>query len=329
MTDQSTTARGGQGILPVIQTEPETEPGTAPVATDRRRAGRGRDTRLAYLMLAPMVLLLIIFVMIPFINAARLSFFNWSFYKPSEYVGFQNFIAALESPDFIGSIGRGMYFAAMVVPAGMVLAFVFANIVRGLGKRLAGFVKTAVYIPTIISGVIASIVFTVIYDYAGGILNWFLGLFGVEPVAWLANPSLALPALAVPAVWLGFGITALIMLAGILDIPESYYEAAALDGAGWFRQMIFITIPSLKNVLLYLLIAGFTAAIQEINLPLVMTQGGPLDSTLLPNLYIFNHFTQDTYQGQSIASALLLFIVLGAISAAIFSVVNSDKAVDG
>lgn len=280
-------------------------------------------------MLAPMVILLIIFVIIPFINAARLSFYNWSFYKPSEWVGLQNFVAALQSPDFLGSIGRGLYFAAMVVPSGMILAFIFANIVRGLGKKLAGFVKTAIYIPTIISGVIASIVFTVIYDYTGGILNWFLGLFGVQPVAWLADPSIALPALAVPAVWLGFGITALIMVAGILDIPDSYYEAASLDGAGWFQQMIYITIPSLKNVLLYLLIAGFTAAIQEINLPLVMTQGGPLNSTLLPNLYIFNHFTQDTYQGQAIASALLLFIMLGAISAAIFSVVNSDKAVDG
>ena len=310
--------------------------GTSPSATigparpdGAARKHPRRDTKLAYLMLAPMVILLIVFVIIPFINAFRLSFYNWSFYKPSEFVGMRNFVAVLESPDFIGSIGRGLYFAAMVVPSGMILAFIFANIVKGLGGKIAGFVKTSVYIPTIISGVIASIVFTLIYDYAGGILNWFLGLFGVEPIAWLADPSIALPALAVPAVWLGFGITALIMLAGILDIPDSYYEAASLDGAGWFKQMIFITIPSMKNVLLYLLVAGFTAAIQEINLPLVMTQGGPLNATLLPNLYLFNHFTQDTYQGQPIAGALLLFVVLGAISAVIFAVVNSDKAVDG
>lgn len=280
-------------------------------------------------MLAPMVILLTIFVIVPFVNAVRLSLYNWSFYKPSEFVGLRNFVAVLTSPDFIGSIGRGLYFAVMVVPTGMILAFVFANLVKGLGRAVAGFVKTSIYIPTIISGVIASIVFTIIYDYSGGILNWFLGLFGVDPVPWLADPSIALPALALPAVWLGFGITALIMLAGMLEIPDSYYEAAALDGAGWFQQMIFITIPSMKNVILYLLVAGFTAAIQEINLPLVMTQGGPLNATLLPNLYLFNHFTQDTYQGQPIAGALLLFVVLGAISAAIFSVVNSDKAMDG
>jgi ABC-type sugar transport systems, permease components len=302
-----------------------------PIRTAGSKRGKHprRDNLVAYLMLAPMVILLIIFVIIPFINAGYLSFFNWSFYKPSEFVGFRNFINVLEDPDFLGSVGRGLYYAAMVVPTGMVLAFVFANIVKGLGKKISGFVKTSVYIPTIISGVIASIIFTVIYDYSGGILNWFLGLLGIEPVAWLADPSIALPALAVPAVWIGFGITALIMLAGMLDIPDSYYEAASLDGAGWFKQMIFITIPSLKNVILYLLIAGFTLAIQEINLPLVMTQGGPLNSTLLPNLYLFDHFTQDTYQGQPIAGALLLFVVLGAISAAIFSILNSDKAVDG
>lgn len=293
----------------------------------RRR--RHRDNLIAYLMLAPVVILLIIFVIIPLISAGYLSFFNWSFYRASEYVGFRNFVNVLQSPDFLASIGRGLLFATMVVPTVMILAFLFANIARGLGGKIAGFVKTSIYIPTIISGVIVAIVFTIIYDYSGGVLNWFLGLFGVQPIAWLADPSIALPALAVPEVWMMFGLTALIMLAGVLDIPDSYYEAAALDGAGWFKQMTYITIPSLKNVILYLLIANFTASIQEINLPLLMTQGGPLNATLLPNLYLFNHFTQDTYQGQPIAGALLLFIVLGAISASIFAVLNSEKAVDG
>jgi len=297
----------------------------------RKIAGRRRhrDNLIAYLMLAPVVILLIIFVIIPLISAGYLSFFNWSFYRASEYVGFRNFVNVLQSPDFLASIGRGLLFATMVVPTVMILAFLFANIARGLGGRIAGFVKTSIYIPTIISGVIVAIVFTIIYDYSGGVLNWFLGLFGIQPIAWLADPSIALPALAVPEVWMMFGLTALIMLAGVLDIPDSYYEAAALDGAGWFKQMTYITIPSLKNVILYLLIANFTASLQEINLPLLMTQGGPLNATLLPNLYLFNHFTQDTYQGQPIAGALLLFIVLGAISASIFAVLNSEKAVDG
>lgn len=292
-------------------------------------AKQNMDNATAYLMLAPMVLLLAVFVIVPFINAGYISFFDWSFYVESTFVGFRNYVNIATDPDFLASVGRGLLFALMVVPTGMILAFLFANVVRGMGRRMAGFVKTSIYIPTIISGVIASIVFTLIYDYAGGILNWFLGLFGVEAIGWLADPSIALPALAVPAVWIGFGITALIMLAGMLDIPESYYESASLEGASGWQQMIFITLPMLKNVILYLLIAGFTAAIQQFELPLVMTKGGPLNATLLPNLYIFNHFTEDERQGPAIAAALLLFIVLGTISAAIFKVLNSEKSIEG
>lgn len=309
-----------------------------PDPSRRRRAGRvplagggrlERADRTAYLMLAPIVVLLGIFVLAPFVNAAYISFFDWSFYLPSVFVGFDNYVNIATDPDFLASVGRGLLFAAIVVPVSLVLAFLFANVVRGMGRRLASVVKTAIYIPTIMSGVIASIVFTIIYDYAGGVLNAFLGLFGVDPVAWLADPSIALPALTVPAVWIGFGVTALIMLAGMLDIPESYYEAASLEGANGWQQMVYITIPLLKNVILYLLIAGFTAAIQQFEIPLVMTKGGPLNATLLPNLYIFNHFTEDERQGPAIAAALLLFLVLGTISAVIFKLLNSEKSIEG
>ena len=311
---------------------------TRPAPSRRSRRGRApapgagridRDNRTAYLMLAPIVVLLGVFVIAPFVNAAYISFFDWSFYLPSQFVGLQNYVNIATDPDFLASVGRGLVFALIVVPVTMVLAFVFASVVRGMGRRLSSVVKTSIYIPTIMSGVIASIIFTIIYDYSGGVLNAFLGVFGVAPVAWLADPAVALPALTVPAIWIGFGVTALIMLAGMLDIPETYYEAASLEGVSWWQQTVYITVPLLKNVILYLLVAGFTAAIQQFEIPLVMTQGGPLNATLLPNLYIFNHFTEDERQGPAIAAALLLFLVLGAISAVIFRVLNSDKSIEG
>jgi ABC-type sugar transport system permease subunit len=120
----------------------------------------------------------------------------------------------------------------------------------------------------------------------------------------------------------------LIMIAAMLDVPESFYEAARMEGASWWQCTRYITLPQMKNVLLYLLITGFVAAIQQYELPLVMTNGGPLDSTTLPNLFIFNHFRGDAYVGYSIAAALLLFAVLGAVSALIFRVLNSEKLVD-
>jgi ABC-type sugar transport system permease subunit len=280
-------------------------------------------------MLLPILALLTVFVIIPFVYAIQVSFYDWSFYQDSVYVGFGNFINVLTDPLFTKAIVIGLRFSLMVVPAQLVLSFLFAHVIKSMGRRWSGFVKTSIYIPTIISGIIASIVFAFIYDYDAGLANYLIGLFGMEKLAWIADVRTALASIAVPVVWLGFGITTLIMLAGLLDIPESYYEAAELEGAGGLKKMLWITIPLLKNVILYLLITGFTGAVQQFELPLVMTGGGPLNETQTPNLYIFNHFRNDVLVGHSIASALLLFLVLGSISAIIFKVLNSDKAVDG
>jgi len=217
----------------------------------------------------------------------------------------------------------------MVVPTMLILSFLFANIIKDLGSGFASVVKTSVYIPTIISGIVASVIFVFIFDYAGGLANYIIGLFGSEPKAWLADVATALPSIAAPAVWLGFGLTTLIMLAGLHDIPKSYYEAAELEGAGTFVRMWYITIPLMRNVILYLLVTGFTAQISQFELSLVMTGGGPLSETTTPNLYILNHFRNDVMVGNSIAASLLLFVVLGSISAIIFRVLNSEKAIDG
>lgn len=324
--------------VPKAQAEPQAigpELQTAVGQRVRRKTGRlHRSNKIGYLMVAPMICLLGIFVIVPFFQALYLSFFDFSFYLPSTFIAFRNYLNVLKDPIFIKSILQGLQFTAMVVPVGLILAFLFASVVKGVGQRLASVIKTTIYLPTIVSGVIASIIFVLIYDYYGGVLNWLLGatigrFMNFEPIPWLGDPSIALPALAVPAIWIGFGITALIMLAGMLDIPDSYYESASLDGANWFQQMVFITIPQMKNVLIYLLIAGCTGAVQQLELPLIMTQGGPLNSTMLPDLYIFNHFTQDQRQGQPLAAALMLFVVLGAISVVIFRVINSEKSQEG
>lgn len=294
----------------------------------RTDARRYRDTKVAYLFLLPVVGLLGIFVIWPAIYAGFLSFQNWSFYKEPEFVGFRNFTAVLSDPLFWASVGRGFAFVAMTVPPMLVLAFLFASLVVSVSRRFAGILKVSIYIPTIISSVITSIVFVLMYDYSGGLLNWFLGIFGVDPIAWIGDPAWALLAIAIPAIWLGMGLTSLIMVAAMVDIPTEFYEAAAMEGANWWQKTAFITLPQMKNILLYLLITGFVAAIQQFELPLVMTGGGPLDSTTLPNLFIFNHFRNDINVGYSIAAALVMFVVLGTVSAIVFKFVNSERLVD-
>ncbi|MEV6889646.1 sugar ABC transporter permease [Kribbella sp. NPDC051137] len=217
----------------------------------------------------------------------------------------------------------------MVVPAILVLALLLASFIATLSKRLAAFMKTTVYVPAVVSSVVAAIIFVFIYQDEG-VANWFIGLFGHGPVAWLNTAGTALPAVAIPAVWLGFGVSTLIMLAGILDIPESYFESARLDGANFWQRTRYITVPSLRNVILFLLVTGLTLTIQEFQLPLVMTNGGPVDATNTPNLYIFNSFRDGTpyATSYSLTAALLLFIVIGTISIIIFRVVSSEKSSD-
>lgn len=294
----------------------------------RQNRHKYRDNKIAYWFLLPVVVLLGIFVIWPAIYAGYLSFQDWSFYKEPEFVGFKNFTDVMSDRLFWASVARGFAFVAMTVPPMLVLAFLFASLVVSVGKRFAGFLKVSIYIPTIISAVITSIIFVLIYDYSGGLLNWFLAIFGIEPIAWIGDPAWALLAIAVPAIWLGMGLTSLIMVAAMVDIPQEYYEAAAMEGANWWQKTAYITLPQMKNILLYLLITGFVAAIQQFELPLVMTNGGPLDSTMLPNLFIFNHFRNDINVGYSIAAALLMFVVLGTVSAVVFRFVNSERLVD-
>ena len=307
---------------------------TTPAIDDRRAAKRGADrhryraTNLAYLLLAHVVILLGIFVIWPAVYAGFLSFQDWSFYKDPQFVGWKNYVDVLTDPLFVATIGRGFLFVLMTVPAMLVLAFLFASLVVSVSRRFATVLKVSIYIPTIISSVIASIVFVLIYTYDGGILNAVLAAFHIDAVAWIGDPAWALLSVAVPAVWLGMGITSLIMVAAMVDIPTEYYEAASMEGAGWWQKTFYITMPQMKNVFLYLLITGFVAAIQQFELPLVMTQGGPLDSTTLPNLFIFNHFRNDVNVGYSIAAALLLFVVLGSVSALVFKFINSERLVD-
>jgi ABC-type sugar transport system permease subunit len=319
-------------VVPPTGTEPDAakpRPGRGKKSAAPVTAKHLRSNRTAYLMIAPMVILLGIFVFWPLGNSVYLSLFKINFYQGSQFVGLQFYQYVLTEPRFWKSLWVGLYYAILTVPAGLIIALLLASFIKTLSKTAAAFMKTTVYVPAVVSTVVASVLFTFMYQDQG-VVNWFLSLLNSGPIAWLNDPETALPAIAVPGLWLGFGITTLIMLAGLLDIPDSYYESADLDGAGYFKQTWYITIPLLKNVFLYLIVTGFSLSFQMIDLPLVMTKGGPVDATTTPNLYMFQTFTDMTPYATSfsLTAALLLFVVLGLISLGIFRLVNSDKAVD-
>ena len=134
-------------------------------------------------MLAPVLILLGIFVIWPALYAVYLSFQDWSFYKEPEWVGWRNYRNVLVDPMFRAAVVRGFQFVLMTVPVVMTIVFFFASLVVAVSKKFATVLKVTIYIPTIISAVITSIVFGIIYEYSGGILNWALAQFGIDRIA--------------------------------------------------------------------------------------------------------------------------------------------------
>lgn len=304
---------------------------TTPAITHTRAGIRGggglkRSANItAYLMIAPCVILLTIFVTFPLLNAVRWSFYEWSFYRESPYVGTRNFEIVLGDRYFYNSLLVGLRWVGLVVPTRFVLAFVLALVLKHQSRAMGPIVKTAVFAPHVTSVVVSSWIFSYIFDYQAGILNGLLRAVGVGRIAWLSEVSLALPAQAVIMIWMSFGFETLIMLAGVNDIPETYYEAAIIDGANFLQQTWRITVPMMKNVFLFVLVTSTTATMQSFQIQDLTTQGGPLRSTTTPNLLIFNHFRSDFTLGYTMAAALLLFVVIASISMVLFRVIQSEK----
>lgn len=291
---------------------------------------RRRDHATAYLMILPSLVALGIFVFTPLVMALEKSLTDWQLYQGATFIGLENFRIVLGNSLFRKSLENMVRFVLMIVPAQFVFSFLFAHVLRGMHQRAGALIKTAIYVPTVISGVVASVIFLFIFHYQGGILNWLLRQLGQKRVAFLAEPSLAQMSIAVTSIWMGFGYNSLIMYAGLQNIPQSYYEAAEVDGATRFKQLVYITLPSMKNTFILILINLMTGTLQMFDLPYMMFGGaGPVNSTLTPMVYVYNNFKSAEYSlGYTIASALLLMIVIGTLNSLVFTVIGSQKSQD-
>ena len=233
--------------------------------TGKNFTGKREDAITAYLVLLPSFILLVTFVIVPLIISVVNSFYDRSAYMDAVWKGMGNYKKVLTDSKFWKAIGVGLKFILAIVPIQLALAFFIAHLVMQLPKHLSSFVKVAVYMPCLLSGIIVGAIFSYIYaSDAGGFLNHLLGKFGVSPIGWTGEPDWALFSVAVAAIWNGLGYTTLVMLGGLLDIPKDYYEAAKLDGAGKFRQIWSITLPGILPTIIIMLIIQVYAMISSV-----------------------------------------------------------------
>lgn len=291
----------------------------------RRRTSLQKNLK-AYVLVLPAVILISTFVIYPFLSAVVLSFYDVRIYEDNIFVGLANYANVLGSREFWRSILVGFKYVAILLPCQFVLGFLIALHIKG-GRAGARTVKATIYVPNLISGIITGTIFSLIFSYDTGLLNKLIGLFGVSPIPF--TDQMPMFSILVPGVWLGLGYITLVLLSALNEVPQTYYEAARLDGAGPLSCFFKITLPYIKNVLIYLLVTSFAANLQQYELSMTITGDLYNGATTTPNYYIYNLLTYGNRRPQAIVASLMMFIILGTATAIIFSLMKSEKSIDG
>jgi multiple sugar transport system permease protein len=290
-----------------------------------RKKIRLRDNLTGWLFVLPAVLLICTFVIYPFLSAAKLSFYDIKIYDDDVFVGWDNYKIVLTNGGFWKSIQVGFQYVGILLPCQFILGFMIALLIKGR-RTGAQMVKSTIYIPNLISGIITGTIFSLILTYDAGLLNKLIGLFGIEPIPFTSE--MPMMSILIPGIWLGLGYVTLVLLSALNEVPAIYYEAAKLDGANSITCFFKITLPYIKNVLIYLLVTSFASNLQQYELSLTITGDLYDGATTTPNFYIYNLMTYGQRRPQAIVASLAMFVVLGATTAIIFSLMKSEKSID-
>lgn len=283
----------------------------------------------AYAMLVPGLILLSIFVIYPFVLALIRSFINYSAYETDiRFVGLENYIQILKDARFFQSLKNVIAMTMVYALVMFVASFLFALVVKQLAPRMASITKTLIYIPCLLSGILVSVIFLFMFSN-NGLINAIRVENGLERIVFNADGMFPYIIVVLPMLWGGFGYNTIVMLAGLHNIPKNYYEAAALDGAGSFQQMLHITLPNMKNYFVLIIINLITGGLQMFEFPLMMTGGGPLDSTLTPVLFMYWQKSNPTLtQSCVMAGCILIMIPIASINLLVFKLIRSEKSLD-
>ncbi len=272
------------------------------------------ETVAALVFLSPFMLLLLAFVLWPLLNALWLSFHSYDLFSEPLWIGLENYRQLLQQGDFWISLKNTVFYAVGVVICQTVLALLLA-LMMDQSIRGKPVFRVIYFLPSVTSSVAISLIFMFLF-FKNGILNqalaWLrldrlLALAGLAvPVDWLGNMHTALPSLMAMNVWSTAGFFMIVLLAGLQDIPETLYEVARLDGAGPWAQFWFITLPLLKPTVFYVTTMGLIGSFQVFDQVFVMTNGGPLKSTMTMAYLLYTEAFVQFNMGYACAIAVAL-----------------------
>ncbi len=272
-----------------------------------------RNTFNFYAYISPWLIGFLVLTVYPMLDSLYLSFTNSELSGEAKFIGIDNFIRAFTvDQQFFISFKNTIVYVAIFVPVSLILSFLIGWLLSQKIKGLS-FFRTVFYLPYITAGVAVTLLWGWIFNGSYGLINYLLSLIGIQGPDWLGNSHTALYCIIIMSLWT-IGNNILIMLAGIQDIPVSYYESAQIDGASTLRQLFSITLPLSTPTIYFNLVIGVIAAFQIFNQPYILTQGGPVDATRTVAMIIFQNAFQYGRMGYSSSIAWCLFVVIMVIT---------------
>ena len=280
---------------------------------------RRKNTASSYLFAAPFLVLFGGFVALPLLYGLGLSLFRWDMLSaaPPRFAGTENYREAVNDPYFWKALGATGRFVGMVVPLTIACALAVAVGIQSAPRRWQSFYRATFYLPTVITITVAGLLWRWFYNSEFGLFNAYLGKIGTK-VPWITEPGWAMFSLVLMTLWWTTGGPMVALLAGLQNIPDSYYEAASLDGATGWRRFVHITLPLLRPVLLFVLVMNVIGAFQVFGQVYIITRGGPEMSTRTMVQYIYETAFNNYRMGYAAALSWLLFGVIALFSAVQF-----------
>jgi len=279
------------------------------------------DTFWGIAFIVPVFLGFTLFALIPMLASLYFSLTEYNIYQPPEFIGLQNYVELFRDP-LVGKSLVNTFYAMFSIPVSMILSYLIAVILCQKIKGLR-FFQTMFYIPMVCSAVAVSLLWQWIFNADYGHLNYFLSLVGIDGPDWLVSAKWAMPAMIIQGVWGSLGVNIILYIAAIKNVPESYYEAAEIDGANWWRKLTRITLPCITPTVFFVLVTSLINAMQDFTRFLVMTGGGPEFSTTTIVYYLYQSGFRYMQMGYASAMGWLVGIIIIIITVINFKM--SDK----
>jgi multiple sugar transport system permease protein len=275
-----------------------------------------RRTVLGYLFISPFILGFLFWFLAPALVSVYLTFHKWNLIAPPKWVGMDNIEKLFTDPLLPQSLKATFTYTVLAVPLGLLVSFFLASLINTKIRGISIF-RTIFYLPSIIPAVASAVLWAWMFNTEFGLINVIIRAFGGSKIAWLQEPAWAIPAFVILSLW-GVGGSMIIFLAGLQGIPEIYYEAAEIDGAGRWDKLRYITLPLMSPIIFFNLVIGFINSFQGFVLAYLVTDGGPQNSTLFLVLYIYRTAFQSQNMGYAATLSWLLFFILMFLSYLVF-----------